>query len=171
MAQRSAIVFLTPGQLAGQMHTPRIHCKEHMHTEKTRFQHQIWPQKTGSISGPTICSLAYWGLVLGAADWSAKRASQRSFFSSFCPIIWGSIFGQHGGSCNDLCVPDWLHHQRVYLLKVSLRNHNHMRSTQLLRLQAYTHCIFIYHMGYDTILKLIKLCRKTEGNKASTYIN
>ena len=23
------------------------------------------------------------------------------FFSSFCPIIWGSIFGQHGRSCND----------------------------------------------------------------------
>ena len=38
-----------------------------------------------------------------------------------------------------LCVPERLHHQRVYLLNVSLHNHNHMRSTQLLRLQAYTH--------------------------------
>ena len=42
--QRSAIVFLTPGQLAGHMHTPRLHFKEHMHTEKTPFQHQIWPK-------------------------------------------------------------------------------------------------------------------------------
>ena len=42
--QRSAIVFLTPGHLAGQMHTPRIHFEEHMHREN---------------SLPTICSLPY----------------------------------------------------------------------------------------------------------------
>ena len=32
------------------MHAPRIHFKEHMHTEKTRLQHQIWPQKRGQFS-------------------------------------------------------------------------------------------------------------------------
>ena len=146
MAQRSAIVFLTPGQLAGQMHTPRIHCKEHMHTEKSRFQHQIWPQKQGQFPDLQFVPLPiegwFWGPLIGLR----KRASQPSFFSSFCPIIWGSIFGQHGGSCNDLCVPDWLHHQSVYLLKVYFRNHNHMRSTQLLRLQAYTHSIYNMYM-------------------------
>ena len=57
--QRSAIVFLTPGQLAGQMHTPRIHCKEHTQTKKLVSNTKSGP-KTGSISGPTICSLACW---------------------------------------------------------------------------------------------------------------
>ena len=87
--QRSAIVFLTPGQLAGHMR--RSTC-----IRRNSFPTPNLDPKTGSISGPTICSLAFWGLV-------------------------------------------FLHHQRVYLLKVSLRNHNHMRSTQLLPLQAYTH--------------------------------
>ena len=112
MAQRSAIVFLTPGQLAGQMHTPRIHCKEHMRTEKIRFQHQNWPKKTGSISGPTICSLAYWGLVLGAADWSAKRASKRSFFFFLFPYHLGlNIWSAWRQLQRSLCAR-LLHHQK-----------------------------------------------------------
>ena len=80
-------------------------------------------------------------MVLGAADWSAKRASQRSFFSSFCPVVWGSIFGQHRRSCNDsLCArPASPPKNLLAQVKVSLRNHKHMRSIQLLRLQAYTH--------------------------------
>ena len=32
--------------------------------------------------------------------WETGLATQL-FFSSFCPIIWGSVFGQHGRSCND----------------------------------------------------------------------
>ena len=55
--QRSAIVFLTPGQLAGQMHAARIHFKEHMHTEKARLQHQIWPQKRGQSSLTKACKM------------------------------------------------------------------------------------------------------------------
>ena len=153
--QRSAIVFLTPGQLAGQMHAPRIHCKEHMHTEKTRFQHQIWPQKRGQFSdlqfAPFHIEGCFWGPLIGLRN----GASQLSFFSSFCPTIWGSIFGQHAAVATILCVPDRLHHQRVYLLKVSLRNHNHTRSTQLLRLQAYTHSIYIYiYIMYHLCLHL-----------------
>ena len=137
---RSAIVFLTPGQLAGQMHAPRIHFKEHMNTEKTRFATPNLAPKTGSIFGPTICSLPYWGLVLGAAGWSPKRASQLSFFSPPFALSFGAQYlASMAAAATILCVPDRLHHQRVYLLKVSLHNHNHMRSTQLLRLQAYTH--------------------------------
>ena len=34
--------------------------------------------------------------------WETGLATQL-FFSSFCPIIWGSIFGQHGRSCNSAC--------------------------------------------------------------------
>ena len=94
----------------------------------------------GSISGPTICSLAFWGLVFGAAAWSAKRASQRSFFSPPFALSFGAQYlVSMAAAATILCVQDRLHHQRVYLLKVSLRNHNHVRSTQLLRLQAYKH--------------------------------
>ena len=59
----------------------------------------------GSIFGPIICSLPYCGLVLGAADWSAKRASpQLSFFVPPFAPSFGVQFGQHGRSCNDsLC--------------------------------------------------------------------
>ena len=96
--------------------------------------------KTGSIFGPTICSLPYWGLVLGAAGWSGKRASQLSFFSPPFALSFGAQYlASMAAAATILCVPERLHHQRVYLLKVSLHNHNHMRSTQLLRLQAYTH--------------------------------
>ena len=98
---RSAIVFLTPGQLAGQMHAPRIHFKEHMHTEKTRLQHQIWPQKRGQFLdlqfAPFPIEGWFWGPLVGPRNGPRNSA----FFPSFCPIIWGSIFGQHGRSCND----------------------------------------------------------------------
>ena len=72
-----------------------------------------------------------------AADWSAKRASQLSFFP-LLPHHLGFNLVSVAAAATILCVPNRLHHQRVYLLKVSVRNHNHMRSTQLLRLQAYT---------------------------------
>ena len=78
--QRSAIVFLTPGQLAGQMHTPRLHFKEHMHTEKTPFQHQIWPQKRGQFPDlqfvPFLIEGWFWGPLIGLRN----GASQLSFF-------------------------------------------------------------------------------------------
>ena len=81
--QRSAIVFLTPGQLAGQMHTPRLHFKEHMHTEKTPFQHQIWPQKRGQFPDlqfvPFLIEGWFWGPLIGLRN----GASQLSFFSPF----------------------------------------------------------------------------------------
>ena len=95
---------------------------------------------------------------MGAADWSAKRGLATQLFFSFCPIIWGSIFDQHGRSATILCLPDRLHHQNVYLLKLSLRNHNHMRSIQLLGLQAYTHCICIYIYISFHIPNKIKQC-------------
>ena len=94
-------MFLTPGQLAGQMHAPRIHFKEHMRTEKTRLQHQIWPQKRGQFLdlqfAPFPIEGWFWGPLVGPRNGPRNSA----FFPSFCPIIWGSIFGQHGRSCND----------------------------------------------------------------------
>ena len=85
---------------------------------------------------------------MGAADWSAKRASQRSFFPPFAPSFGARYLVRMAAAATILCVPDRLHHQRVYLLKVSLRNHNHMRSRQLLRLQPYTHTHSIYIYKY-----------------------
>ena len=62
-------MVLTPGQLAGQMHAPRIHFKEHMHTEKTRLQQQIWPQKRGQFSdlqfAPFPIEGWFWGPLVG----------------------------------------------------------------------------------------------------------
>ena len=132
--QRSAIVFLTPGQLAGQMHTPRLHFKEHMHTEKTPFQLQIWPQKRGQFPDlqfvPFPIEGWFWGPLIGLRN-----------SASFSPF---ALFGAQylvsmAAAATIFCRPDRLHHQNVYLLQVSLRNHNHMRSIQLLRLQAHTH--------------------------------
>ena len=160
-------MFLTPGQLAGQMHTPRIHCKEHMRTEKTRFQHQIWPQKRGQFPELQFVPLPiegwFWGALIGLRNGPRNAA----FFLPFS-LSFGAQYLVSMAAAATISVCQIGFTTKGSWLKVSLRNHNHMRSTQLLRLQAYTHCIFIYHMGYDTILKLIKLCRKTEGNKAST---
>ena len=144
--QRSAIVFLTPGQLAGQMHTPRIHFKEHMHTEKTRFRHQIWPQKRGQFPDlqfvPFPIEGWFWGPLIGLRN----GASQLSFFSPFALSFAAQYLVSVAAAATILCLPDQLHHQNVYLLKISLRNHNHMRSIQLLRLQAYTHIYYIYRI-------------------------
>ena len=89
---RSAIVFLTPGQLAGQMHAPRIHFKEHMHTEKTRLQHQIWPQKTGSIFGPTICSLRWFCWAAWVREITLKKyaLSRRNLIS----MTWNALLSR-----------------------------------------------------------------------------
>ena len=93
--QRSAIVFLTPGQLAGQMYAPR----EHMHTEKTRLQHQNWPQKGGQFSDlqfvPFPIEGWFWGPLVGLRNGPRNSA----FFLSLLP--YHLIFGQHGRSCND----------------------------------------------------------------------
>ena len=142
--QRSAIVFLTPGQLAGQMHAPRIHFKEHMRTEKTRLQHQIWPQKRGQFLdlqfAPFPVEGWFWGPLVGPRNGPRNSA----FFPLLLPYHLGlNILASMAAAATILCVPDRLHHQMVYLLKVSLHNHNHMRSTQLLRLQAYTHTLYI----------------------------
>ena len=71
-------MFLTPGQLAGQMHAPRIHFKEHMHTEKTRLQHQIWPQKRGQFSDPQFAPFPiggwFWGPLVGLSFFSPPFA-------------------------------------------------------------------------------------------------
>ena len=122
------------------MHAPRIHCKEHMHTEKTRLQHQIWPQKRGQFLdlqfAPFPIEGWFWGPLVGPRN----GASQFSFFSPPFALSFGAQYlASMAAAATILCMPDRLHHQRVYLLKVSLHNHNHMRSTQLLRLQAYTH--------------------------------
>ena len=133
-------MFLKPGQLAGQMYAPRIHFKVHMHTEKTRLQHQIWPQKRGQFSYPQFVPFPiegwFWGPLVGLGNGPRNSA----FFLLLFALSFGAQYlASMAAAATILCVPERLHHQRVYLLKVSLHNHNHMRSTQLLRLQAYTH--------------------------------
>ena len=135
--QRSAIVVLTPGQLAGQMHTPRIHFQEHIHTEKS-FQHQ----KRGQFPDLQFVPFPIEGWVWGPLIGLRNGASQLSFFPPFALSFGAQYLVSVAAAATILCLPDRLHHQNVYLLKVSLRNHNHMRSIQLLRLQAYTHCIY-----------------------------
>ena len=134
-------MFLTPGQLAGQMRAPRMHFKEHMHTEKTRLQHQIWPQKRGQFSDLQFAPFPIEGWSWGPLVGLRNPPRNSAFFLLLLPASMAA-------AATIPCVPDRLHHQRVYLLKVSLHNHNHMRSTQLLRLQAYTHCIFSSSWNY-----------------------
>ena len=61
----------------------------------------VGPQKRGQFLdlefAPFPIEGWFWGPLIGL--WNGPRNS--AFFSSFCPIIWGSIFGQHGRSCND----------------------------------------------------------------------
>ena len=86
---RSAIVFLTPGQLAGQMHAPRIHFKEHMNTEKTRLRHQIWPQKRGQFLdlqfAPFPIEGWFWGPLVGPRNGPRNSA----FFLLLLPYHLG----------------------------------------------------------------------------------
>ena len=138
--QRSAIVFLTTGQLAGHMHTPRIHFKEHMHTEETCFQHQIWPQKRGQFPDIQFVPLPSEGWFLGPLLGLRNGPRNAAFFLPFALSFGAQYLISMAAAATILCVPDRLHHQRVYLLKVSLRNHNHiMRSTQLLYDYKHTH--------------------------------
>ena len=82
-------MFLTPGQLAGQMHAPRIHFKEHRHTEKTRLQHQIWPQKRGQFSdlqfAPFPIGGWFWGPLVGLRNGPRNLA----FFPLLLPYHLG----------------------------------------------------------------------------------
>ena len=86
---RSAIVFLKPGQLAGQMYAPRIHFKVHMHTEKTRLQHQISPQKRGQFSDPQFVPFPiegwFWGPLVGLGNGPRNSA----FFLLLLPYHLG----------------------------------------------------------------------------------
>ena len=118
--QRSAIVFLTPGQLAGQMHTPRLHFKEHRRTEKTPFQLQIWPQKRGQFPDlqfvPFPIEGWFWGPLIGLRNSASFSPFALSFGAQY-------LVSMAAAATTILCRPDRLHHQNVYLLKVSLRNH------------------------------------------------
>ena len=61
------------------MHTPQIQFKEHMHTEKTRFQHQIWPQKPGQFPDlqffPFPIEGWFWGPLIGL-----RNGASQAFF-------------------------------------------------------------------------------------------
>ena len=82
-------MFLKPGQLAGQMYAPRIHFKVHMHTEKTRLQHQIWPQKRGQFSDPQFVPFPiegwFWGPLVGLGNGPRNSA----FFLLLLPYHLG----------------------------------------------------------------------------------
>ena len=122
-------MFLTPGQLAGQMYAPRIHFKEHMHTEKIRLQLQIWPQKRGQFLdlqfAPFPIEGWFWGPLIGLRNGPRNSA----FFPPFALSFGAQYLVSMAAAATILCVPDRLHHQRVYLLKVSLHNRNHMLNT------------------------------------------
>ncbi len=126
------------------MYAPRIHFKEHMHTEKTRLQLQIWPQKRGQFLdlefAPFPIEGWFWGPLIGLRNGPRNSA----FFPPFALSFGAQYLVSMAAAATILCVPDRLRQQRVCLLKVSLHNHNHMRSTQLLRLQAHTHTVYIY---------------------------
>ena len=167
------------------MHAPRIHFKEHMHTEKTRLQHQIWPQKRGQFLdlqfAPFPIEGWFWGPLVGPRNgprnaaffllllpyhlgpniWPAWPQLQRfsacqSGFTtkgstcSKCPCTIIIICDQHSYyDCKHTHTqwgptatkPEMLVFEtpKTGLLKVSLRTHNHMLSTQLPQVQAYTH--------------------------------
>ena len=123
------------------MHAPRIHFKEHMHTEKNSFATPNLAPKNGVNFldlqfAPFPIEGWFWGPLVGPRNGPRNSA----FFLLLLPYHLGpNILASMAAAATILCVPDRLHHRRVYLLKVSLHNHNHIRSTQLLRLQAYTH--------------------------------
>ena len=97
--QRSAIVFLTPGQLAGQMHTPRIHCKEHTQTKKL-----VSNTKSGPKNGVNFRTYNLLPCLLGwfSGPLIGLRNGPRN--AAFFPPFALSFGAQHGRSCNDsLC--------------------------------------------------------------------
>ena len=71
------------------MYAPRIHFKVHMHTEKTRLQHQIWPQKRGQFSDPQFVPFPiegwFWGPLVGLGNGPRNSA----FFLLLLPYHLG----------------------------------------------------------------------------------
>ena len=90
-----------------------------MRTEKTPFQLQIWPQKRGQFPDlqfvPFPIEGWFWGPLIGLRN-SAS-------FSPFALFGAQYLVSMAAAATTILCRPDRLHHQNVYLLKVSLRNH------------------------------------------------
>ena len=78
------------------MHAPRIHFKEHMHTEKTRLQLQIWPQKRGQFLdlefAPFPIEGWFWGPLIGLRNGPRNSAFFPPFALSFGAqyFIWSA---------------------------------------------------------------------------------
>ena len=104
--QRSAIVFLTPGQLAGQMHTPRIHCKEHTQTKKLFSNTKSGPKNGVNFRTynllPCLLRAGFRGRWLVCETGLATQ-----LFSSFCLAL--SFGAQYlvsmAAAATILCVP------------------------------------------------------------------
>ena len=83
--QRSAIVFLTPGQLAGQMHTPRLHF----------IQLQIWPQKRGQFPDlqfvPFPIEGWFWGPLIGLRNSASFSPFALSFGAQYIWSAWPQL--------------------------------------------------------------------------------
>ena len=102
--QRFAIVFLTPGQLAGQMHSLRIHYFGSTCTWRKLVCNTKYGPKNG-VNFQTYFFVPFpivgwfWGPLFGLRNGPRNSA----FFPPFAPSF-GVQFGQHGRSCSDsLC--------------------------------------------------------------------
>ena len=102
--QRSAIVFLTPGQLAGQMHTPRIHCKEHTQTKKLVSNTKSGPKNGVNFRTYNLlpCLLAWFsGPLIGLRNGPRNAA----FFPPFALSFGAQYLVSMAAAATILCVP------------------------------------------------------------------